>query len=155
MSVQIVEYRPEYQQLFRRLNVEWITRYWPLEESDLYYIDNPQSTIIDHGGQIFIGLLDEVAVGCCALLHHEGGSYDYELAKLAVSPSAQGHGIGWLLCQRVVDEARRRGGKVLFVESNRILLPALHLYRKSGFQELQTMHSGLHSRGDIQMELRL
>lgn len=155
MSVRIVTYTSEYQPLFRQLNVDWITQHWQLEESDLYIFDNPQSTIIDRGGQIFIALLDDVAVGCCALIHSEGCAYDYELAKLAVSPAAQGHGIGRLLCQSAIDDARRRGGKILFLESNRILLPALHLYRELGFVELTTMYPGLHSRGDIQMELRL
>lgn len=155
MSVRIIEYSAEYQSIFRHLNVDWITQHWQLEESDLCIFDDPQSTIIDCGGQIFIALLDEVAVGCCALIRSEGCAYDYELAKLAVSPKAQGHGIGRMLCQRAIDEAHSRGGKILFLESNRLLLPALHLYSELGFVELPTMYPGLHSRGDIQMELRL
>lgn len=51
--------------------------------------------------------------------------YDYELAKLAVSPKVQGKGIGVLLCEAVVNKAKELGGKRIFIESNTRLKPAI------------------------------
>ena len=80
--------------------------------------------------------------------------YDYELAKFAVSPKAQGKGIGILLCEAVVNKAKELGAKKLFLESNTLLKPAIHIYRKIGFKELSEYHPA-YERGDIQMELTI
>ena len=80
--------------------------------------------------------------------------YDYELAKLAVSPKVQGKGIGVLLCEAVVNKAKELGGKRIFIESNTRLKPAIHIYHKLGFRELPEYHT-TYERGDIQMELTI
>ena len=80
--------------------------------------------------------------------------YDYELAKLAVSPKVQGKGIGVLLCEAVVNKAKELGGKRIFIESNTRLKPAIHIYHKLGFKELPEYHT-TYERGDIQMELMI
>ena len=93
-------------------------------------------------------------VGVCALCKMDDPLYDYELAKLAVSPKAQGKGIGLLLCETVVEKAKELGAKRLFLESNTLLKTAIHIYRKLGFKELSEYHPA-YERGDIQMELSI
>ncbi len=92
------------------------------------------------------------AVGVCALCRMDNPAYDYELAKLAVNPDVRGKGIGYLLCKAVVDKAKSLGAKSLFLESNTLLKPAIHTYKKLGFRELAEYHPS-YARGDIQMEL--
>lgn len=153
-DVRIVPYEPCYQQVFRSLNEQWITRHWQLEEHDIECISRPQESIIDKGGYIFIALYRDKPVGVCALCKMDDPDYDYELAKLAVSPDARGKGIGYLLCKTVVDKARSLGAEKIFLESNTLLKPAIHTYRKLGFRELAEYHPS-YARGDIQMELSL
>lgn len=151
-EVQIVPYAPCYQSAFRSLNEQWITQHWQLEEHDIECLARPQESIIDRGGHIFVALYRGEPVGVCALCKTDAPDHDYELAKLAVSPAAQGKGIGTLLCKAVIDKARESGARNLFLESNTLLKPAIHTYRKLGFRELAEYHPA-YARGDIQMEL--
>lgn len=153
-EVRIVPYEERYRDAFRRLNEAWITAHWQIEEADREALDHPKEHILDAGGEIFVALLHDRPVGVCALCRPHVAGYDFELAKLAVSPRAQGYGIGYRLCRAVVERARERGGRTLFLESNRLLKPAIHLYRKLGFRELAEQHPA-YARGDIQMELEL
>src|SRR5689334_8495846 len=96
-DVQIVDYKPAYLEAFKRLNEEWISKYFKMEMADHKALDNPQKNIIDKGGFILVALYNNEPVGVCALIKMDDADYDYELAKMAVSPAAQGKSIGWLL----------------------------------------------------------
>ncbi|WP_432713489.1 GNAT family N-acetyltransferase, partial [Pedobacter sp.] len=80
--------------------------------------------------------------------------YDFELAKMAVSPKAQGKHIGWILGQAIVAAAKEKGAKKLYLESNTALQPAINLYKKLGFTTI-TGRSTPYERCNIQMELTL
>lgn len=150
--IRIVPYAPCYAEAFRTLNEEWITAHWQIEEADRKVLDHPQEEIIDRGGEILVALCDGRPVGVCALLRMEDPRYDFELAKYAVSPAAQGLGIGYLLAATAVEHAKAAGAGRLFLESNRLLQPAIRIYGKLGFTELAEQHPA-YARGDIQMEL--
>ena len=139
---------------FRTLNEEWITAYFRMEEADYKALDHPKEYILDKGGAILVALYKDEPVGVCALCKMDHPLYDYELAKLAVSPKVQGKGIGVLLCEAVVNKAKELGGKRIFIESNTRLKPAIHIYHKLGFKELPEYHT-TYERGDIQMELMI
>ena len=153
-DIQIVSYTPSFQAIFKSLNENWITAHWRLEAHDLEYLDYPQQNIIDKGGYIFVATYKNEPVGVCALCKMDDLIFDYELAKLAVSPKAQGKGIGILLCKAAVNKAKELGAKKLFLESNTLLRPAIHIYKKIGFKELSEYHPA-YERGDIQMELTI
>lgn len=151
-DIKIVPYEPCYQSAFKTLTEEWINAHWQMEEVDKKTVEHPQEYIIDRGGAIFVALYKEQPVGVCALYKLNGSTYDYELAKLAVSPEVQGKGLGEQLCETVINKAIEQGGKKIFLESNTLLKPAIHLYRKLGFKELAEYHPA-YARGNIQMEL--
>lgn len=151
-DIKIVPYEPCYQSAFKTLTEEWINAHWQMEEVDKKAVEHPQEYIIDRGGAIFVALYKEQPVGVCALYKLNGSTYDYELAKLAVSPEVQGKGLGEQLCETVINKAIEQGGKKIFLESNTLLKPAIHLYRKLGFKELAEYHPA-YARGNIQMEL--
>lgn len=154
-EVEIVEYQPQYKKSFYELNRKWIEMYWELEPHDIEVLENPEKYILEKGGHIFVALYNGFPVGVCALCPMpEESAYDFELAKLAVNNSIQRKGIGRRLCDAVIDKARELGGKMLFLESNTRLKPAIALYRKLGFKELPEYHPA-YARGDIQMELSL
>lgn len=153
-DIAIIPYQPYHNELFKSLNEQWITQHWEVEPHDLELLDHPKECIIDKGGSIFVATYKGKPVGVCALCKMEDPVYDYELAKFAVSPKAQGKGIGILLCEAVVNKAKELGAKKLFLESNTLLKPAIHIYRKIGFKELSEYHPA-YERGDIQMELTI
>ena len=153
-AVRIVPYDPSYQPWFRSLNEAWITARWQLEPEDLRVLDHPQREILDRGGAVFVALRDDEPVGVCALLPPHDPAGGWELAKLAVSPDAQGCGVGRRLCEAVIDRAVALGAPRIFLESNRRLEPALGLYRQLGFRELAACRPA-YARGDIRMVLEL
>jgi DNA-binding MarR family transcriptional regulator len=151
-QVQIVPYTDQYYDAFRQLNQEWITTYFVMEEADYQALDHPDEKIIQPGGCILMALYQDEPVGTCALIKMDDTTY--ELAKMAVSPKAQGKHVGWLLGQASLDKARQLGAKRVYLESNTILKPAINLYHKLGFQRIVGAPSP-YKRANIQMELFL
>jgi len=149
-DVQIVDYQPLYAAAFRKLNEQWISSYFKMEEADYKALDNPEGYILNNGGHILVALYHQEPVGVCAILKMDDRDFDFELAKMAVSPSAQGKNIGWLLGQRALDKAKQLGGKKVYLESNTILKPAIGLYHKLGFQKIAG-HATPYERCNIQM----
>ena len=151
-DVQIVDYKPAYQEAFKRLNEEWISKYFKMEAADHKALDHPQKNIIAKGGHILVALYNKEPVGVCALLKMDDPIYEYELAKMAVSPAVQGKNIGLLLGKAAIEKARSLGAKKLYLESNTILEPAINLYHKLGFKRV-VGHATPYERCNIQMEL--
>ena len=151
--VRLRDFRPGDQPVFRQLNEEWIAHYFSLEPADLKALDQPEEYILQPGGCILLAETDDHVVGTCALIRMPEGSY--ELAKMAVSPQAQGQGVGLLLGEAAVQRVRDLGGRRVYLESNSKLAPALALYRKLGFRDLARPHPSPYARADVQMELLL
>jgi len=149
-QVQIVDYTPSMQPAFRQLNEEWITKYFRMEESDYKALDHPGEYILDKGGHIFMALYKGEPVGACAIIPMDDGGF--ELAKMAVSPKAQGLGIGFLIGQACIGKARKLGARRVYLESNTALKPAINLYHKLGFHKVAGPPSP-YERCNIQMEL--
>jgi GNAT superfamily N-acetyltransferase len=153
-SVNIADYKPEHRKAFRDLNEEWISKYFKMEPADYAALDDPEGYILSKGGHIVVALLNDEPVGVCALIKMGDPKYDYELAKMAVSPKAQGYGIGYLIGKYCIDKAKSLGASTIYLESNTILGPAINLYRKLGFTEVYG-HETPYERCNIQMELKL
>lgn len=151
-NVEIVAYQSQYREAFRDLNVEWISKYFEMEEADYKALDNAESYILDKGGKILVALYDNEPVGVCALIKMNHPEYDFEMAKMAVSPKAQGKNIGYLLGKAIIDSAREMGAKKIYLESNTILKPAINLYYKLGFEKVFGLETP-YKRCNIQMEL--
>lgn len=153
-EVIIVPYGSQYREAFRSLNEEWISRYFEMEEADYLALNNPEEYIINKGGYILVALYRGQPVGVCALIKMNSPCYDFEMAKMAVSPAAQGKNIGWLLGQSIIDTARKLGASTLYLESNTVLKPAINLYYKMGFKKVEGLPTP-YRRCNIQMELAL
>ena len=151
-QVKILDFAPEHAQKFRELNEEWISHYFVMEEADHESLGHPQGYILDKGGYILMAAYNGEVVGTCALINEGNGVF--ELAKMAVSPKAQGLKIGKLLGEAVVQKAKQAGAVKLFLVSNRRLTPALSLYSKLGFTEVP-MPPSIYERANIKMEMDL
>ncbi|MBR1389522.1 MAG: GNAT family N-acetyltransferase [Prevotella sp.] len=152
--IRITTYEPQYKQDFIRLNKQWIETWFRLEQSDFDTFAHIYDSIIGRGGQIFLAIDDNgQVVGCCALKPHPESDC-FELAKMAVSPDAQGKGIGRKLGEALLDYARSHGVRRIFLEGNTRLKASIALYRKLGFEEIP-LEGNAYERCDILMEIIL
>ncbi len=149
--IEYLDWRPEFSADYKRLNVEWIAKYFRVEAKDERSLDNPEQYVIRNGGQIVFARCGKEIVGCGALVHVAPGIY--EIAKMAVTAEFQGKGIGrQILLQLIRRWHATLDGKTLFIESNRSLQSALALYRSVGFVEKPFPHQTEYERADIYME---
>lgn len=153
-DVRIVPYAPKYREAFKSLNEQWISKYFEMEEADYKTLDNPQKYILDKGGKILVALYHQKPVGVCALIKVDDAQYDYEMAKMAVSPEARGKNIGWLLGSKIIDKARQLGASKIYLEGNTVLKASINLYHKLGFRKIVGPPPS-YKRVNIQMELDL
>lgn len=153
-DVQIVPFEAKYLDAFRSLNTQWISTYFEMEEADYKALDHPDEYILNKGGKILVALYRNEPVGVCALIKMNDSDYDFELAKMAVSPQAQGKNIGFLLGQAIINSARASGASKIYLESNTILKPAINLYYKLGFLKVFGLATP-YKRCNIQMELNI
>lgn len=149
----IESFRPELAPEFERLNREWIQRLFTLEPADEKLLGNPWDSIIAPGGQIYFARCGADIVGTAAAIAH--GPPRFELAKMAVVPTAQGQGIGRQLAEAVIAYARARGGRSIFLLTNSRLANAIRLYERLGFQHRPVPERPEYRRADVYMELSL
>jgi putative acetyltransferase len=152
MSLTVIGFDPQHKTAFKELNLEWIRKYFVVENKDVEQLENPE-WIVDGGGEIIFALVDGEVVGTCAIVKVEEGIF--ELAKMAVSPAAQGKGISHELMRASEAAARARGAKKIFLVSNQSLTPAITLYKKHGYIVTSLDQNPEYSRGNIEMEKNL
>lgn len=147
--MQIVENQSEYLDDFIRLNEEWITSYFKIEDVDKALAANP-SKIISDGGFIFTLLDNDRPVGVCALFKEN--SETFELARIAVCPKQQGKGFGNILIQACLSKLKNISAKKVYLVSNTKLEPAINLYKKHGFITKSLGQNPVYTRANIVME---
>jgi ribosomal protein S18 acetylase RimI-like enzyme/DNA-binding transcriptional ArsR family regulator len=149
-QVEIVPFEPRWRGDFRRLNIDWLQRFFHVEEVDERVLSNPEGEILASGGTILFARAGDSILGTCALMQVEPGVY--ELTKMAVDPKAQGLGIGRKLIERAIAEYQGLGGRELFLETNTKLAPAIRLYESVGFEHQPTVKPDTHySRANVYM----
>jgi putative acetyltransferase len=141
--------------VFRRLNEDWITRFFRIEPKEETMLADPESTILDSGGSILFATAGERCVGCCALIRI--ADQEFEVAKMAVEPSYQGAGIGRRLLVAAIEEGRKAGAHRLYLETNHVLRPAIRLYESVGFKHIDPNRiiPSQYARANVYMELFL
>lgn len=150
--VTIIEYNERYHEAFRQLNLEWLVRYNLLEDVDMMVLDNPKGTVLGHGGHIWLAKADDQIIGSAALMPEGHGIF--ELAKMSVHPTWRGRGIGKLLIEKCLAQARELQAKKILLFSNHQLKTALKLYEQYGFHYIEMKDSPFKT-ADIKMELIL
>lgn len=147
--MEIVEFAPEHAEAFRVLNEIWISKHFALEPKDRETLADPQGKIIDKGGRVFMALEDGEPVGCVALIKMDDGGY--EVAKMTVSESMRGTGLGRALMEHCILAGKQDRAPRLYLETNSSLAPALALYRATGFVDLPARETP-YARADVFME---
>ncbi len=151
-TINIINYADEHAGVFRDLNLEWLDKYHLTESHDLLVVNDPRGTIIDRGGVIYLAESPVGIVGSAALM--KNGDDEFELAKMAVTPEWQGHGISKMLIEKCLDAAKQAGAERVTLFSNHQLQTAIHLYEKYGFRHVEVTDAP-YETADVKMELIL
>jgi len=151
-EVRVIDYRDEYQPIFKKLNLEWLDHYELTESHDLEVLNDPRETILNKGGVIYLASCNEMIVGSAALMNENEGIY--QLAKMAVMKDFRGRGISRLLIDKCLEKAGEFHAKKIILFSNHLLLTAIRLYEKYGFKHVDAKDSPFET-ADIKMELEL
>lgn len=147
--IKIIPFSLEFASEIKILNIEWLEKFFEVEESDKKMLSNPQKYIIDKGGNIFYAKFKNQIVGTVTLLKID--EFTFELSKMAVTEKFQGLGIGKRLMEYCINFAKKNKIKKLVLYSNTILVTALKMYKKFGFTEVN-LDSSIYKRSNIKME---
>jgi GNAT superfamily N-acetyltransferase len=86
-------------------------------------------------GRLLVARLDGEASGCVALRPADGDAC--EMKRLYVRDAARGHGLGRLLCERVIAEARAIGYREMLLDTLERMAEANRLYAALGFVQTE------------------
>lgn len=151
MNYKILSYNKKYRQAFYDLNAAWIEKYFVMEPVDIKVLSDPETYIVNTGGNVFYAVDGDTVIGAIALMNQGDGKY--ELTKLAVDPKTHKSGAGTALCKKVIETFQTLDdGKLLFLESNSILTDARRLYDRLGFIEKPLPADAPYERADYYME---
>ncbi|WP_338793754.1 GNAT family N-acetyltransferase [Bernardetia sp. MNP-M8] len=155
-TIEIIDYDDNLSEWVKKLNYEWLEKYFKLEKGDIISLSNPKKEIIDKGGYIFFVKIknekSENIIATASLLKKTDTIF--ELGKMAVTSKEQGNGIGKLLVKHCLDFAKNNSISTIILYSNTQLQSAIHLYKKIGFEEIP-LEEGLYQRANIKMQLDL
>ena len=155
MALEIIPFAVEHAPVFDRLNRAWIEEYFTVEPFDDLVLTQPQTYIIDKGGEVWFAALDGEVIGTYALLALEPGLFEF--TKLGVDKKAHGKGIARALLRHAAARAKELGAHTLKIFTSTRLVPACTLYRSEGFIEMpmSDAQKQRYARGDIMFDLPL
>jgi ribosomal protein S18 acetylase RimI-like enzyme len=151
IEMKIIPFEDRLATAFGKLNRDWLDHFALRESADDRHLDAPRESIIARKGQIFFAVEGDEVLGTCAAIPHGDGVF--EMAKLAVAPSARGKGIGRQLARSAIDFARGAGAKKVVLESNHKLATAVKLYESMGFVHAPLPSDASYETADVYMEL--
>ncbi|MDO6491551.1 MULTISPECIES: GNAT family N-acetyltransferase [unclassified Cellulophaga] len=152
-NLTFIPFQPKYAKTFKKLNLEWIKKYFEVEEKDIELLNKCEENIINKGGYIFFAKIDDTIVGCVAYIKIKENVY--ELGKMAVNEDYQGKRIGQALLDYAIDFAKKEHWQQVILYSSVKLKNALHIYKKIGFVEIPIEPDVVYKRSSIKMELNL
>lgn len=82
-EVQIIPFSIEHKEAIKRLNIEWLNKYFKVEPRDELVLSNPVVEIIDKGGKIYFAKYQHEIVGTVSLLKIDQTTF--ELSKMAIT----------------------------------------------------------------------
>jgi ribosomal protein S18 acetylase RimI-like enzyme len=85
-------------------------------------------------GRLLLARDDEEAAGCIALRPIDGEIC--EMKRLYVRPTFRGSGLGRMLVDRIISEARQAGYRQMRLDSLPTMQAAISLYRRLGFRDI-------------------
>ncbi|MBN1968266.1 MAG: bifunctional helix-turn-helix transcriptional regulator/GNAT family N-acetyltransferase [Candidatus Delongbacteria bacterium] len=139
-NITIRRYSPEYNQYFKSLNIQWLEKYFKVEETDLVLLDNPKM-IIDNSGMILFAEYENMIVGTAAIVKIT--SDKAEICKMAVFEDYQGKQIGKKLLTEIINYCKAANFQEIVLTTDEKLYKAISLYRSFGFKICEKSEANL------------
>ncbi|HEX6348961.1 MAG TPA: GNAT family N-acetyltransferase [Candidatus Dormibacteraeota bacterium] len=128
-----------------------LARFYPPEQR---FGPNLKPEHLDGGRGVFlVARQDGRAVGCGAIRMLDGAAA--EAKRMYVDPALRGQGVGRAILEQLEAMARERGARSLVLETGVHQAPALALYRRAGFKEVDCWGEYATSPSSICMEKTL
>lgn len=86
-------------------------------------------------GRLYLAWVGRELAGCIALRRHDAQSG--EMKRLYLRPAFQGQGLGKLLAQHIIADAKQIGYQRILLDTLPIMQNAQAMYAKLGFKETQ------------------
>ena len=150
--IEIVDYRPEHQPHWERLNRAWIKVYFNIEPFDEYVLQNPEEAILKDGGAILIALYGGVVAGTVGLRKLDDKTFEF--TKMTVDEAFRRKGIAEAMCYASFRKARELGANSVILYSNTLQAAAIKMYEKIGFRHLPVENT-VYQRANVKMEIDL
>lgn len=97
-------------------------------------ISHPEEKYSMPKGRLYLALADGNVAGCIAL--RKLNMQQCEMKRLYVRPEFQGHGIGRMLTEQILLDAKQIGYRMVLLDTFPFLQRALTMYRHMGFREI-------------------
>ncbi|MEY2993567.1 MAG: hypothetical protein RL357_502 [Pseudomonadota bacterium] len=96
------------------------------------------SVYAEPNGGAFVAMVNDVPAGCCAFRPLTDVGYDNacEMKRLFVLPAFRGFGLGQMLIDRTMTEARLQGYRHMLLDTLDKMETARALYQEAGFVEV-------------------
>lgn len=147
--MKILEYDSRYKESFIQFNTDWIVdNFGFLEKEDIETFEKIDEDL-KNGAMIYFAVENDVPLATCMAKQMNGETW--EICKLASNKNREHKGCGSAVFEAAVQWAIDQGAKRLFILSNRKLKPAIHIYEKYGFKEIE-LDDYEYIRGDIAFE---
>jgi len=131
-GIEIVDYQPADRIHFKSLNEQWLKKHFKKDSHDDEMLSSPYEKIIKPGGAVLFARLQGRTVGTCALIKHPKNVF--ELSKMAVIDEFRRRGVGMKLTLAIIERARARGARELYLETHPSFVSAQRLYEGLGFR---------------------
>ncbi len=119
---------------FKEINYQWLKESVGISHYDEKVLENPEKEIIEKGGKIYLAFAGTELAGTFILMPLN--KKEIELTKLAVKKAYRRMGIGEMLVNYAIGEAKRSGFASVILLTHPTLTAAINLYRKIGFIEI-------------------
>ena len=149
--IEIVDYRPEHQPYWEKLNRDWISVHFEIEPFDEWVLQNPEEAILKDGGAILIALYDGQVAGTAGLRKMND---TFEFTKMVVDEAFRRKGIAETLCYACFRKAKELGATYVILYSNSVQAAAIKMYEKIGFKHLPVENT-VYKRANVKMGINL
>ena len=154
MEINIIDFETKFETNFYDLNIEWLKRFFEVEDYDYEVLSNSKKHIINKGGKIFFAQLNSKIVGTIALMPTSKKNV-FELTKMAVKPNYRNNGIGKKLLDKCIEFSKINKFSSIILYSNKKLKNAIHLYYSYGFKKINLEKNCPYKRAHIKMEIKI
>jgi ribosomal protein S18 acetylase RimI-like enzyme len=149
-TIDIVDYKNEYQPWFEKFNRDWIEADFRMEPLDEYVLRNPEEAILQNGGAILMALCEGQPAGTVGL--RKLSDTVFEFTKMAVDKQYRRKGIAEAISRASFEKARELGAREVILYTNTKSAAAVRLYEKLGFRHLP-VDPGVYQRANVKMTI--